>query len=512
MSFESDFSELRARLQDVSDLGSVGAVLGWDRSTYLPEGGGAARARQSALISRVRHQRATDVELGRLLDRLEAGAGHLDADGFEARLIRVARRDYDRATRVPESFVAELSQHTNETYGAWAKARPANDFAGMVPRLERTLEFSRRYAAFFPEFDHPMDVFVDASDEGMTVAKVRAVFAELREGLVPLVRAVTARPEPRTDFLHRHYPVREQLAFGEAVIRDYGYDFTRGRQDLTHHPFCTKFSVDDVRITTRVKENDLAECLFSTLHESGHAMYEQGVDAALEGTPLARGTSAGVHESQSRLWENVIGRGRHFWSHYFPKLRDAFPEQLADVTEEEMYRAVNVVRRSLIRTDADELTYNLHVILRFELELAMHEGALEVRDLADAWHARYGSDLGVRAPDDRDGVLQDVHWYFGMIGGAFHGYTLGNMLSLQFFEAARRSLPDLSGMIARAEFAPLRAWLTEHIYRHGRSRTAAEIARAATGEELAVRPYLNYLREKYGELYDVPELRSEAGQ
>lgn len=505
MSFETKFAELRARLQDVHDLTSVGSVLGWDRSTYLPEGGAPARARQSALLSKIRHEKATDPGLGALLTDLERESTHLDPDGFQARLIGVARRDFDRATRVPDAFVAELSQHANETYGAWARARPANDFAGLVPRLEKTLDLSRQYAAFFPEFDHPMDILVDNATEGMTVAQVREVFATLRAALVPLVAAVAGRPEPRTDFLHRLYPKEQQLAFGERVIRDFGYDFARGRQDLTHHPFCTRFSIDDVRITTRVKERDLSECLFSTLHESGHAMYEQGVDRAFEGTPLARGTSSAVHESQSRLWENVVGRGPRFWKHYFPLLRDAFPEQLRDVTEQEMYRAVNVVRRSLIRTDADELTYNLHVILRFELELAMHEGTLEVRDLADAWHARYESDLGVRAPDDRDGVLQDVHWYSGMIGGVFHGYTLGNVLSLQFWDAARKALPDLTNQIARGEFTPLREWLTHNIYRYGRSRSANEIVRAVTGGELSVQPYLNYLRGKYGELYSVSE-------
>ncbi|AFZ67152.1 carboxypeptidase M32 [Deinococcus peraridilitoris] len=503
MTFEADFQELRERVQEITDLTSVGAVLGWDRSTYLPAGGAPARARQSALLARLRHQKATDPALGTLLSRLERERTHLDPDGLEARLIEVARHDFDRATRVPDAFVVQLSQHANETYGAWTRARPENDFAGLVPRLERTLELSRQYATFFPEFDHPMDIFVDNATEGVTVAQVKDVFSRLRAGLVPLVQAVSERPEPRTDFLHRFYPAGEQLAFGESVIRDYGYDFSRGRQDLTHHPFCTRFSIDDVRITTRVKENDLTECLFSTLHESGHAMYEQGVDSAFEGTPLARGTSSAVHESQSRLWENVVGRGRHFWQHYFPRLQAAFPEQLHDVSADEMYRAVNVVRRSLIRTDADELTYNLHVILRFELELAMHEGRLEVRDLADAWHARYESDLGVRAPDDRDGVLQDVHWYFGMIGGVFHGYTLGNVLSLQFWDAARRAVPDVSDQIARGEFAPLRGWLTEHIYRFGRSRSANEIALATTGSALTVEPYLNYLRGKYGELYGV---------
>ncbi len=501
MTFESRFAELNDRLREISDLGSVGAVLGWDQSTYLPVGGSAARARQSALLSGLRHQKATDPELGRLLESLERESGQLDPDRMQAALLRVARRDFDRATRVPASFVTELTRHTGETYDAWTRARPAGDFAGLAPKLEKTLDLSRQYAAYFSEFAHPMDIFVDESDAGMTVAKVREVFSTLREALVPLVGQVAERPEPRSDFLHRHYPAAQQLAFGEGVIRDYGYDFARGRQDLTAHPFCTSFSISDVRITTRVKENDLSEALFSTLHESGHAMYEQGVSPDYEGTPLAHGTSAGVHESQSRLWENVVGRSSRFWEHYFPKLRDAFPEQLADVTQEELYRAVNVVRRSLIRTDADELTYNLHVILRFELELAMHEGSLEVRDLADAWHARYESDLGLRAPSHTDGALQDVHWYFGPIGGMFHGYTLGNVLSVQFWEAALRAHPDIPDQIARGEFATLHGWLRDNVYRHGRALSAEEVTRRATGSELNVEPYLNYLRGKYGGLY-----------
>ena len=501
MSYESKFDDLNARLREISDLGSIGAVLGWDQSTYLPAGGQAARSRQSALLGGLRHEKATDPALGKLLESLEAESGQLDPDGMQASLLRVARRDFDRATRVPASFVTELTRHAGETYDAWTRARPAGDFAGLVPKLEKTLELSRQYAAYFPEYGHPMDIFVDESDQGMTVARVKEVFSALREALVPLVQRVAERPEPRTDFLHRHYPVAQQLAFGESVIRDYGYDFSRGRQDLTAHPFCTTFGIGDVRITTRVKERDLSEALFSTLHESGHAMYEQGIDPAYEGTPLAHGTSAGIHESQSRLWENVVGRSSRFWEHYFPKLRDAFAEQLSDVTEEELYRAVNVVRRSLIRTDADELTYNLHVILRFELELAMHEGTLEVRDLADAWHGRYEQDLGVRAPGHADGALQDVHWYFGPIGGAFHGYTLGNVLSVQFWDAAVRAHPDIPDQIARGEFGALHGWLRENVYRHGRALSAEEVTKRATGSELDVGPYLNYLRGKYGDLY-----------
>ena len=280
-----------------------------------------------------------------------------------------------------------------------------------------------------------------------------------------------------------------------------GYDFERGRQDKTAHPFQTTFSLGDVRITTRVKEDDLGDALFSTIHEAGHAMYEQGIRRELEATPLAHGTSSGVHESQSRLWENVVGRGRGFWRFFYPKLQSAFPSQLANVSLDVFYRAINRVERSLIRTDADEVTYNLHVMIRFGLELQLLEGKLSVRDLPEAWRERYKSDLGIASPDDRDGVLQDVHWFGGQIGGVFQGYTLGNILSAQFYESARKAQPEIPDQIARGEFGTLHGWLKENIYQHGSKFTANEIVKRATGQELTIEPYIRYLRGKYGELY-----------
>jgi carboxypeptidase Taq len=293
----------------------------------------------------------------------------------------------------------------------------------------------------------------------------------------------------------------DQLAFGRNVIERFGYDFSRGRQDKTHHPFMTKFSLGDVRITTRVKEDDLSDALFSTLHEAGHAMYEQGIDTRFEGTPLAGGTSAGVHESQSRTWENLVGRSRPFWEFFYPKLKDAFAEQLQGVSLETLYRAINKVQRSLIRTDADEVTYNLHVMIRFDLELALLEGRLAVKELPEAWHARYEEDLGLRAPDDRDGVLQDVHWFGGTVGGMFQGYTLGNVMSAQFFEAALRAHPEIPNEIRQGRFETLHAWLRRNIYRHGSKFTASEIVERATGSPMTIEPYIRYLEAKYGELY-----------
>jgi carboxypeptidase Taq len=337
----------------------------------------------------------------------------------------------------------------------------------------------------------------------MKASTVRALFHKLRARLVPIVQAITARPEADDRCLRQPAPVDDQLAFGLEVIRQFGYDFNRGRQDLTHHPFMTKFSLGDVRITTRVRENDLTDSLFSTLHESGHAMYEQGIRRDLEGTPLAHGTSSGVHESQSRLWENVVGRSLGFWRHFYPRLQERFPQQLKNVPVDEFYRAINRVERSLIRTDSDEVTYNLHVMIRFDLECDLLEGRLAIKDLPEAWHARYQSDLGLRAPDDRDGVLQDVHWYAGPIGGAFQGYTLGNILSAQFYAAAVKAHPGIPDQIARGEFATLHGWMRDNVYQHGSKFTAEELVRRATDEPMGIEPYLKYLWGKYQPMYQL---------
>jgi carboxypeptidase Taq len=337
----------------------------------------------------------------------------------------------------------------------------------------------------------------------MQASSVRELFAALREQLVPIVRAITAQPPADDACLKQPYPEAQQLAFGEEAIRRYGYDFERGRQDKTHHPYMTKFSLGDVRITTRVNQNDLGEALFSTLHEAGHALYEQGICRDYEGTPLAGGTSAGVHESQSRLWENIVGRSRGFWQFFYPRLQAVFPDQLGQVSLDTFYRAINKVSRSLIRTDADEVTYNLHVMMRFDFELELLEGKLAVRDLPEAWWERMKSDLGITPPDDRDGVLQDVHWYAGTVGGAFQGYTIGNIMSAQFFESATRAHPSIGAEIAAGEFGTLHAWLRSHVYQHGRKYTAAELVERATGGPLSFEPYIRYLREKYGELYSL---------
>jgi carboxypeptidase Taq len=345
---------------------------------------------------------------------------------------------------------------------------------------------------------------IDDADEGLTTATIQRLFAELRRELIPMVLAICDQPPADDACLRRSFGQAAQLGFGLSVAAQMGYNLERGRLDKTHHPFCTKFAAGDVRITTRVRENDIRDALFSTLHEAGHAMYDQGVNPAYEGTPLGSGVSAGVHESQSRLWENVVARSWPFWEHFYSALQRTFVEQLGSLPLDVFYRAINKVERSLIRTDADEVTYNLHIMLRFDLELKLLEGRLPVKDLPEAWRAGMQADLGVAPPDDRNGCLQDVHWYCGTIGGGFQGYTIGNILSAQFFAAAIKAHPNISREIASGQFGTLRGWLTENIYRHGRTLTPEAIIARATGSPMTMAPYLAYLHRKYGGLYGIP--------
>ncbi|MBZ0305925.1 MAG: carboxypeptidase M32 [Anaerolineae bacterium] len=500
---EAKLQELKARLSEVGDLNSATAILSWDQSTYMPPGGADARGRQMATLQRLSHEKFTDAAIGHLLDDLRSYEEGLPYESDDASLIRTTRRAYERLVQVPAALMATLAEHSAQSYQVWTEARPANDFARVQPYLEKTLDLSRQIAECFPGYDHNADPLIDFADFGMKAASVRQVFAELRAALVPLVQAITDQAAADNACLLQFYPEAQQLEFGLKVAQQYGYDLKRGRQDKTHHPFCTTFSIGDVRITTRVQEHDLGDALFSTLHESGHAMYEQGVDMAFENMPLAGGTSAGVHESQSRLWENIVGRSWGFWSHFYPQLQAMFPEQLKNVSLDTFYRAINRVQRSLIRVDADEVTYNLHVMIRFDLELALLEGTLAIRDLPEAWHARYQSDLGVTAPDDRDGVLQDVHWYGGVIGGVFQGYTLGNILSGQFYEAALKAHPSIPDEIAQGKFDTLHTWLKTNIYQHGSKFTAPELIERVTGGPLRIEPYIHYLRTKYGSLYNL---------
>jgi carboxypeptidase Taq len=498
---EPKLLDLKTRLAEINDIEAAASLLSWDQATYMPPGGAAARGRQLATLEQISHTKFTEPAVGQLLEDLRPYEESLPYDSDEASLIRITRRNYETAVRVPAKFMAKFSMHRTESYEAWISARAENNFAAVRPYLEKTLDLSRDLASFFPGYEHIADPLIDFADYGMKASFLRSLFAELRRQLVPIVEAITTQPSPDDSCLRQFYPEAQQLDFTLKVLDKLGYDFARGRQDKTHHPFTTNFSIGDVRITTRVYQNDLSQALFSTIHEMGHALYEQGIKREYEGTPLASGTSSGLHESQSRLWENMVGRSLGFWKSFYPQLQTVFSSQLGDISLDTFYRAINKVGRSLIRTDADEVTYNLHVMIRFDLELQMLEGSLEVRDLPEAWNERYRSDLGIVPETDTEGVLQDVHWYSDQIGGTFQGYTLGNLMSAQFFQAALQDHSEILTEIEQGHCITLHNWLKDKIYQHGCKYTATELIRAVTGADLRIDPFIRYIRQKYGQLY-----------
>ena len=501
-STQPKFLELKSLLAEIENINTAISLLDWDRVTYMPAQGVEARGKQIATLSQIAHEKFTNGAIAQLLDDLKTYEQDLPYDADEASLIRITRRDYDLASKIPTEFAGRFAQIQTECYQAWSTARAANNFALVQPALAQMLAMSREYSSFFPDAQHIGDPHIASSDYGMSAVAIQEIFAELRAQLVPIVEAITSQPASDNSCLHKHYSSSQQFAFCQSLLKQIGYDFARGRQDLTLHPFMTRFSIDDVRITTRVYEDDLSQGLFSSIHEMGHAFYDMGNNPAYEGTSLAGGVSSGVHESQSRLWENLVGRSRSFWQYFYPQLQSHFPEQLETISLETFYRSINHVSRSLIRTDADEITYNLHVMIRFDLELELLEGKLRVKDLPDAWNARYQSDLGITPPNDSNGVMQDVHWYTGRIGGMFQGYTLGNLMSSQFFAAAQQANPDLLQQIETGDFSTLHDWLQANIYCHGRKFTTAETLERVTGKSLSTQPLMDYIDLKYRELYD----------
>ena len=493
-------SALRDHLAPIEDLKAAAAVLAWDQETFMPDGGAEARAQQLSTLQSMAHERFASDETGTLLDR---AADALDTDDpldDDAALVRVTRRDYDRARRVPSSLVAELSQATSRAKQAWKKARTEDDFSVFAPHLETLVDLSVEKAEALGYDEEPYDALLEEYEPGLSTAEVASTFATLREDLVPLVDAIADAPQLDNDLLRRTYPKAQQKDFGEEVLADLGYDFDRGRQDVSAHPFTTSFSPDDVRITTRYDEQFFPSAFFSMIHEGGHALYEQGLDPDLARTPLGDGASLGIHESQARLWENHVGRSRPFWRHYFPKLRDAFPEALGDAAPEAFYRAINRVEPSLIRVEADEVTYNLHVMLRFELERGLIDGTVAVNDLPTLWNEAMGDYLGVVPETDANGVLQDVHWSMASFG-YFPTYTLGTLTAAQLVEAIQDDLPDLDEQVATGNFDALLDWLRTHVHRHGRKLEAPALLERATGTDLSAAPWLRYAEDKFGALY-----------
>ena len=486
MAVPEPLHELRRRLAEVSDLEDLGMLLAWDQEVVMPSAGAEWRAQQRATVERLAHERFVDNEVGELLEAA-APRSELDED-----LLRVTRRDYDKARRVPAELVEEIAHAGSTGHAAWLRAREASDFALFAPQLRRNVELRRRYIACFPEAGRPYDALLDDHEPGMTTAVAADVLGRLRDGLVPLVAGAPGGDDALVT--GGPFAVDAQRRLLDTVLRQVGADEERWRLDVAVHPFAAAVSPGDVRLTTRYAENDL-DALFSTLHEFGHGLYEADVDPALARSPLGRGVSSAVHESQSRLWENMVGRSAGFWRWCFPHLREAFPERFADRTWEDVHRAVNVVRPTLIRVSADEVTYGLHVVLRFELELALFEGGLDVDDLPAAWAEATRSYLGLDVPDDAHGVLQDVHWAEALFG-YFPTYALGTILSGQLWGLVNADLCGLEEGFARGEFGALADWLAEKVHRHGRRMTPGELVERVTGGPLDPGPYLEYVRGK----------------
>jgi len=495
------FQLLREAFAEICDLQSASAVLQWDQETYMPPGGCNARAEAVAAVEKAAHARLVSDDLARLLDQAERWAQAQGPDSFAFTFTRAARREQERARKLAPQLVTELAKATALASEAWRAARHNSDFPAFAPHLERVMALSRRKAEALAVGKRPYDSLLDLYEPDARTTELEDVFRALRQGLVPLVREIMARRDEVSDAV-LHIPCDEnlQVKLCREVTKHLGYDFERGRQDLSTHPFTTSFSVNDVRITTRTLKDYWPAGLYGAIHECGHALYAQGIAPELDRTPLNGGASLGVDESQSRLWENLVARSRPFCTWILRSLRERFPDQFSRCQAEELYRAVNKSGPSLIRVEADEVTYNLHVLLRFELEAELVEGRLRVAEAPAAWNAKMAEYLGVRPPDDAQGILQDIHWSAGLIG-YFPTYALGNIMSAQFFAQARHDLPGLDGTIRNGDFAVLRGWLKDKIHRHGRSYTAAELLKKVTGRALDAEPFLDYLRAKYSELY-----------
>ncbi len=497
---EEKLNRLKEILGEVADLGQAAALLSWDQQAYMPPGAVETRGQQLGTLEKLSHQMFTSDEVGKLLEELKPWAEQQDHDGEVYRLIKVTAHDYEKATRVPAAYIVKQAQITAVSNQAWVDARTKSDFSIFLPHLENVVALAREYVSFFPPVEHPYDTLLDGYEPGMRTADVKTIFDTLRLQQVELIHAIAQRPQVDNSFLHLEYPEADQLAFGMRVAKDFGFDLRRGRQDKSPHPFCTSFGMDDVRITTRVTPNFLNTALFGTLHETGHALYEQGIGHTWARTPLAGGASLAIHESQSRLWENIVGRSRAFWEHYYPELQTIFSSQLGNVSLDQFYKGINRVQPSLIRVEADEATYNLHIMLRLELEIAMLEGSISFKDLPEIWNTKMQEYLGVRPDNDAMGVLQDIHWSWGLFG-YFSTYALGNLVAAQLMERFRVLTPEIDDMIRSGDFSALLSWLRVKIHQYGRKYEPQELVERVTKSRIDPAPYVRYLRAKYSEIY-----------
>ncbi len=485
---------LKDKMADVNALGAAATIMDWDQQTYMPAGGADARAAHVGILSRMRHEIFISDEVGSLIEN-SSPEGEDDAA-----YIRVVKRDYEQSTKLPASFVEEKARLATEGHETWVHARRTNSFEHFAPTLAKVVEICQKEAELLGCTDHIYTALLDQYEEGATYGDCVSMFDALRQPLVDLVKDISACPQPDDAFLTGSWNKADQSCFTETLVKAIGFDMNRGRQDVAPHPFCTGWSVGDIRLTTRFQDY-LPSAVFGSLHEAGHGMYEQGSPKAWDLTPLAGGVSLGLHESQSRTWENIVGRSRPFWQHFYPQLQSAFPE-LTAVGFETWIKAVNKVSPSLIRVEADEVTYNLHIMVRFEIECDLLTGTLKIEDLPEAWNAKYESYLGVRPDSNANGCLQDVHWSMGSIG-YFPTYSMGNLLSVQIWNKLAADLGDVGKLMAEGNFAPILTWLQEKLYSKGRSIKPKDLVLQITGKPIGAEDYLAHITQKYRGLYGI---------
>ena len=500
---KSAYQRLIAEVKQIALLGSCAGVLGWDERTHMPKGGAEHRAEQLALLVGMMHERATAPQIGDDLAEIEGSNGGADPHVEAAVNVREIRRGYDRAIKLPKSLVEELARVTTLAQQVWGEARAKSDYAAFRPHLQKVLDLKRREAAALGMGATTYDALLDDYEPGETSENLNRVFSGLRGELVELVGAIAeSGKKPDESILRREYPIKRQEAVGKLAAAQIGFDFDRGRLDVTTHPFCSGIGPGDTRLTTRYNPRFFSEAFFGTLHEAGHGIYDQGLSAAHYGTPMGASVSLGIHESQSRMWENFVGRSRGFWTYFFPPVQDAFPDALTGVSEGDFCAAVNAVAPSFIRVEADEATYNLHIMLRFEIEQALIDGGLKAEYVPGVWNETFENYLGLTPPNDAMGCLQDIHWSGGGIG-YFPTYALGNLYAAQFFERAGEDVGDLNAQFAEGQFEPLKNWLTKKIYSQGQRHRASDLVEVVTGNPLSHEPLMRHLRAKYEPLYGI---------
>jgi carboxypeptidase Taq len=493
----TNYEKYKNQIGRITDIAYSSAVLGWDQETYMPEGSAELRSRQLSTLAGIAHELATTEALGKLLEELEKDSS---LDAKQKTNVVQSLKDYRKAKKYTREFVEEMSKTVSESFNAWQDAKKKNDWAIFVPKLKKLLELKRKECEMLGYKEHPYDALLDQHEPGLTTKDVEELFVDVRKELVPFVQHIFAKPLHSTAILHQHYPKQAQWDFSVHLLKQLGFDFDKGRQDISMHPFTTNFGAADVRVTTRIDENNLSDCVTGTIHECGHALYEQGIPSSEYGLPSGEAVSLGIHESQSRLWENNVGRSLNFWKAQFTELKKAFPEQLKNSSAEEIFSAVNVVQPSLIRIDGDELTYHFHIMVRFEVEKALFENKLQVEEIPAFWNQRYKEYLGIDVPNDAKGCLQDVHWSHGSFG-YFPTYSLGSFYAAQFFTKAKKDIPGLEKEIENENYSNLLKWLRTNIHQYGKQFDAKTLCERVTGEKLNFSYFMEYAKEKYGKLY-----------